>query len=672
MLSTVRDNKLTDFIWLAQFAIDDENQKTKGKFKQLQLISLENVHVEPTEKSKIYYLSFLAKYCGEESSMGFRTAVRHPNEKNYPLESVGLIYVDEDGEDLLTSSDTEDQSPELQAAEVQPIAYRAVELHLGKSPLAFDPVPEVLHVSACVFPAYVKYCLTLLVDHSVYKTNVIKYKGDNFIESSGFHYLYDHPLPSSVTSDLIVKVRRMFHDEDLFWPELLPLFRGNTSIHRLSHTAIKFGEVMTRESLIPFLCNIKCLAVDDDVICGIAQELGTFLPYVGGEEYALVLLKPLEFLCSFEDVDIRNTAVESLCKIGKQVKQADFLLSFNSLVMRMASSRVIALRASSCGLFGVAYKNATNWKKDLMLCYGQLCKDGSTLVRRSAALSLTKIADTAKPSHLINYIIPMFVSLLNDGQEFVRLFSIKNCSTIELLLNPRDFTEHILHVVLNMSQDASLRVRYAVTDLLLNVGVTESTRVNLVSAYVCLLRDGEAVIGKAAAEKLSRFCSILKSKLVIEHILPCVKELSLDSAPSVRSSLASEVMEIAPVLGKDAAIEKLVPIIVSMLQDENSFVPLNVVTKHNQLNKVVGDNILSQPLFNATYRLSKDRNWRVRLTIAEYIPQLANPSNVDELTALCRHSLTDEDNFVCNAASKSLELLAQRKFGSVAMQMFHR
>lgn len=46
---------------------------------------------------------------------------------------------------------------------------------------------------------------------------------------------------------------------------------------------------------------------------------------------------------------------------------------------------------------------------------------------------------------------------------------------------------------------------------------------DLVPAYVKLLRDNEAEVRIAAAGKVTKFCQILDPKHAIEHILPCVK-----------------------------------------------------------------------------------------------------------------------------------------------------
>ena len=50
-----------------------------------------------------------------------------------------------------------------------------------------------------------------------------------------------------------------------------------------------------------------------------------------------------------------------------------------------------------------------------------------------------------------------------------------------------------------------------------------SLRLDLMPAYVRLLRDNEAEVRIAAAGKVTKFCRILNPELAIQHILPCVK-----------------------------------------------------------------------------------------------------------------------------------------------------
>lgn len=102
------------------------------------------------------------------------------------------------------------------------------------------------------------------------------------------------------------------------------------SIRKLSTIARALGEERTRTELIPFLAENS--DDDDEVLLAVAEELGLFIPFVGGVEHANVLLSPLETLCAVEESCVRDKAVESLCKIGAQMRGKEVVDHFVPLV----------------------------------------------------------------------------------------------------------------------------------------------------------------------------------------------------------------------------------------------------------------------------------------------------------------------------------------------------
>lgn len=104
------------------------------------------------------------------------------------------------------------------------------------------------------------------------------------------------------------------------------------SIRRLSTISRALGEERTRKELIPFLSE-NSDDDDDEVLLAMAEELGVLMiPCVGGVEHAHVLLPPLESLCTVEETSVREKAVDSLCKIGCQMRGSDLVDSFVPLV----------------------------------------------------------------------------------------------------------------------------------------------------------------------------------------------------------------------------------------------------------------------------------------------------------------------------------------------------
>lgn len=98
-----------------------------------------------------------------------------------------------------------------------------------------------------------------------------------------------------------------------------PMRRLN-SIGRLGTIAMALGEERTRVELIPFLG--ESTDDEDEVLLAQAEQLGAFVPYVGGPAYGHLLLPLLENLSVVEETVVREKAVESLNKIGAQLPES--------------------------------------------------------------------------------------------------------------------------------------------------------------------------------------------------------------------------------------------------------------------------------------------------------------------------------------------------------------
>ncbi|KAI3515801.1 hypothetical protein L1887_14705 [Cichorium endivia] len=209
------------------------------------------------------------------------------------------------------------------------------------------------------------------------------------------------------------------------------------------------------EELIPFLSGNN--DDDDEVLLAMAEELGVFIPYIGGIEHAHVLLPPLETLCTVEETCVRDKAVESLCRIGSQMKETRLVDSFVPLVKTLTAGEWFTARVSACGLFHTAYPSASETlKTELRSVFSQLCQDDMPMVRRAAATNLGKFAATVESSHLKTDVMQIIEDLTQDDQDSVRLLSVEACASLGKLLQPEDCVAHILPVIVNFSQDATI------------------------------------------------------------------------------------------------------------------------------------------------------------------------------------------------------------------------
>ncbi|XP_078593601.1 serine/threonine-protein phosphatase 2A 65 kDa regulatory subunit A beta isoform-like isoform X2 [Branchiostoma floridae x Branchiostoma japonicum] len=451
------------------------------------------------------------------------------------------------------------------------------------------------------------------------------------------------------------------------------------SIKKLSTIALALGVERTRSELIPFLTDT--IYDEDEVLLALAEQLGNFTPLVGGQEHVHCLLPPLESLATVEETVVRDKAVESLRKIAGDHSSADLEAHFVPLVKRLAQGDWFTSRTSACGLFSVPYPRVSSTvKAELRTNFRNLCGDDTPMVRRAAAGKMGEFAKVLELEYLKSDLIPLWTNLASDEQDSVRLLAVEACVSIASILPPEDLETLVMPTLKNAAEDKSWRVRYMVadkfTELQMAVG-PEITKKELVPAFQGLLKDCEAEVRAAAANKVKEFCENLPEDIreatIMTSILPCVKwsfslqDLVSDANQHVKSALASVIMGLSPILGKDNTVEHLLPLFLLMLKDECAEVRLNIISNLDCVNQVIGIHQLSQSLLPAIVELAEDTKWRVRLAIIEYMPLLAGQLGVEffdeKLNSLCMSWLVDHVYAIREAATNNLKKLVE-KFGA--------
>lgn len=206
------------------------------------------------------------------------------------------------------------------------------------------------------------------------------------------------------------------------------------SVRRLKSIAAALGEERTRSELIPFLTESH--DDEDEVLLTLAEELGQFVPYVGGPSHAQCLLAPLEALCNVEETVVRDKAVESLNAVAAQLPPDNVAEHYLPLLRRLASAEWFTSRVSAAGLFAQAHRAAAaELQPDLRAQFVQLCADETPMVRRAAAQHVGGMAEAVGDSSvLITNILPAFERLAGDEQDSVRLLTVEAVAPLARLL----------------------------------------------------------------------------------------------------------------------------------------------------------------------------------------------------------------------------------------------
>ena len=191
------------------------------------------------------------------------------------------------------------------------------------------------------------------------------------------------------------------------------------AIHRISTIALALGHERAREELIPFLQD--SVDDEDEVLLALAEELGRdFEEYLGGPEYAHLLLGPLENLSAVEETLVRDKAsliieqicwhafshmrkrvqaAESITKISATLSQSQVEQNYIPLVQRLSRGEWFTSRTSACALYHPVYdKIAPQIQDDLRRGFASLGSDDTPMVRRAAAKWLGVRHENTSPS----------------------------------------------------------------------------------------------------------------------------------------------------------------------------------------------------------------------------------------------------------------------------------
>lgn len=458
------------------------------------------------------------------------------------------------------------------------------------------------------------------------------------------------------------------------------------AMKKLDTIAIALGPERTVNELLLFLNEV---AQDDEeeVFSVMASKLGGFLPLIGGNENCEPLIHILVILASMEEPIVRERAIDSLVHISRELTTQQVTDIYLPIIYSLSEGNWFSKKVASSGLCkAVLARVDSKTRVDLLKTYYKLICDESPMVRRGAATNFPSLIDdltTLTRDHpnsenKINQkdweiVSQIFQHLINDEQDSVKFLSIDVLISILRYFQVVKEDKHnneFLKSSLKLIKDESWRVRYTAADRFSKISEMFSTNEGdlskLIEPMILLMNDNEGEVRRAICKQIAPFCEHLNKfpltrEIIAGKITPVLDSLSQDPQESVRSSLASSIAQLAPILGKQGTIDKLFPIFLIMLKDECPEVRLNIISNLSVVSEIVGINLLSINLLPAITELAQDSKWRIRLAIIEYIPKLAKQLGESffnlELLVLCLSWLWDPVFAIREAAVEALKEL---------------
>lgn len=277
------------------------------------------------------------------------------------------------------------------------------------------------------------------------------------------------------------------------------------AIHRISTISLALGAERTRDELLPFLHD--SLDDDDEILLALAEELGQgFVEYVGGEQYAHLILVVLESLAAVEETLVREKAADSITKVCASLSEAQIEEYYLPLLKRLSTGEWFTSRTSATALYAAGYPKASpTTRAEMRKMFTALCTDDTPMVRRAAAKELGAFSKTLDHDVLLSDLLPAFRKLASDDQDSVRLLTVDALIAIAEALTDEECKTYLGATMKSMVGDKSWRVRYMVADHFVKLAAAageDIVREELVVAFVALLKDNEAEVRTAAAGQI--------------------------------------------------------------------------------------------------------------------------------------------------------------------------
>ena len=444
------------------------------------------------------------------------------------------------------------------------------------------------------------------------------------------------------------------------------------SIKNISKLFSTISPEKFRSEFIPFL--ITCIPEEeDDVLEELFKVYRDIFNYIGGKDYIKDTFPLVELIFHTGDMDIRKELIIYLRHIiDKQDEFSDVEKDLFDLMKNLANTEdpsnengFIQLSSEFFGDFKEKYRNQIY---NLYLQFSQKKNQGK-VIKIYISSCLQKISKFLQK----NEFFEIFESLMEEKCDAVRFNLVEalgNLKEKEKNKLEEGYETFVIDKINKFSDDESWRVRLMLSkfipdifDLVKKINDDNKSQIKIITlkAYLKLLQDKEGEVRSMACDKLEEAAEFLQDMEEFDKILSCLKNLKSDPLPYVRSSLASNILSVAPIINTKKTNEYIFPIFLDLIKDEAHDIRMFIIKNLDKLNEVVNIDNYVQGIIPSLIEISDNNNWRVRNQVQEIIPTIARIVKkkifLENIMPICLKWLTDQVYAIRQNACKILKKL---------------
>ena len=380
---------------------------------------------------------------------------------------------------------------------------------------------------------------------------------------------------------------------------------------------------------------------DDEVLIALAESLKDLVDYIGGAQYIMSLLSPLESLASADETTVRDSAIESIKKILIPLRLKDFESLLKTMLGKMMASESYTSKISCLCICPHIYKNLNAAQQLEIINFFKKCSaDEIIQTKKTAALQLKDMINIGKIAEADA--ISVFNIIKVDVQDSMRMIAFEIALCMAKYYSILKISSHILAFLKATADDKSWRIRFTMADKIVEFSKLFEKEIVLdffANCYIAFIADGESEVRTAAISKLAEFCNLLDAPTIIKKLIPAFNAITLDSFLYVRKAFAENILQISPLIGAQSTTELLLPLILNLFKDTSSDVKIAIIKGLDIINKVVGSKVLLQAIAPPIISLTQEKSWRIRMQTIENFPMIAKhigeaPFNEKFLTSM--------------------------------------
>jgi serine/threonine-protein phosphatase 2A regulatory subunit A len=227
----------------------------------------------------------------------------------------------------------------------------------------------------------------------------------------------------------------------------------------------------------------------------------------------------------------------------------------------------------------------------------------------------------------IDFLCNLLQNLQKDKNDSIRIFIMDGIVSLKLNSEVEKSYTFISSFIIALAKDESWRVRLTVADkihgLLTFPNLPDYLKQNLIEIFAGLVSDIEGETRNKCCDRLESMAELIGKTNNFDKILLELKKIEKDNTSYVRSSLASSLLRIAPLVGRNKTNDYIFPIFLNMINDENHDIRMILIKNLDRLHEVINIDMYVQSIIPSLMEIASNKSWRVRLQITESIPVIA-------------------------------------------------